>query len=163
MATDPLNVPPIQLSVLDRLLDDSPGSEREAPKRHAETLREMRAAVRRDIENLLNSRWSLFAPPGQYGELEKSLANFGVPDFTASYLRAVEDPAILCRIIERALFLFEPRLRNVRVEPIRNESDRVQRIFRFRIEAILRVDPIENRVTFDTSLEPTSGKLILES
>lgn len=163
MSNDPLNAPPIQLSVLDRLLDDNPGAEREAPKRQAETLREMRAAVRRDIENLLNTRWSLLEPPEHLSELTQSLANYGVPDFCGSHLRAVEDPNILCRVIERTLALFEPRLRNVKVEAVRGEDDRVHRNFQFRIRATLRVDPIENRVTFDSALEPSTGMFVLET
>ena len=46
---------PLVPSVLDRLMDDDPGVTSEPPRNRSLMLREMKLAVRRDIENLLNS------------------------------------------------------------------------------------------------------------
>ena len=47
---------PLLPSVFDRLIDEDPGNEREAPKPRAQVLRDMKAAVCRDLEYLLNTR-----------------------------------------------------------------------------------------------------------
>ena len=44
------------VSVLDRLLDDEPGNPREQPRSSGMDLRALKQNVRRDLENLLNTR-----------------------------------------------------------------------------------------------------------
>src|SRR4029077_20362835 len=47
---------PVTLSVLDRLLDDEPKSKVEDPMTHSKSLAQLKIAIRRDLENLLNTR-----------------------------------------------------------------------------------------------------------
>lgn len=144
------------LSVLDRLLDDDPESRVEAPQRQANTLRMLRDAVRRDLENLLNTRCRVNLLPEHFPELKDSLANYGLPDFTGASLKIANEPDRLGAVIEEVISTFEPRLKNVRVEML-NPEDRVERNLRFKIRATLFVDPIEDRVLFNSSLEPSTG------
>ena len=46
----------IRPSLLDRLIDEEPGNRGEAPDRRAQSLKELKDSVRRDLEWLLNSR-----------------------------------------------------------------------------------------------------------
>ena len=69
-------------SVLDRLLDDHPEQRQELPKARHQVLRELKQSVRRDLENLLNTRWRCVSWPPNLDELELSLVNYGIPDFT---------------------------------------------------------------------------------
>src|SRR2546426_2327746 len=50
---------PVTLSVLDRLLDDEPKSKVEGPLTHSKSLAQLKVAIRRDLENLLNTRCTI--------------------------------------------------------------------------------------------------------
>ncbi|MGB9606326.1 MAG: type VI secretion system baseplate subunit TssE, partial [Bryobacteraceae bacterium] len=110
----------VTLSVLDRLIDLEPGQHSEAPLTRAQSLRRLKAAVKRDLEWLLNSRRTVQeAPPGAT-ELERSVYHYGLPDFTGLSLRSTRDQQRMLKMLETTIAQFEPRLSNVRVrmEPL---------------------------------------------
>ena len=151
---------PILVSILDRLLDDDPDRQQDSPKTQNQVIRELRQSVRRDLENLLNTRWRCVAWPPELSELETSLINYGIPDFCGGNIGA-EDPEKLLEIIQFTIRHFEPRLKNVRVtQP--DKSQRVDRTLPFRIEAVLNVDTFEDRVSFDSALEINTGNVRVE-
>ena len=47
---------PVTLSVLDRLIDNDPKNNSEVPLTRPQSLRELRAGLKRDLEWLLNTR-----------------------------------------------------------------------------------------------------------
>jgi type VI secretion system protein ImpF len=143
----------IRPSVLDRLLaGESPGGGRSVHE--AVGVRELRAAIARDLEWLLNSkRWI----PWELEELEEvreSILTYGVPDFSTHSWRSQSDSQDIARIIEEVIRRFEPRLlpRSVHVEMLPT-SDVDDFRLRFRIDAILQVDPISEAVSFDTDID----------
>jgi type VI secretion system protein ImpF len=146
----------IVASVFDRLIDDEPGVSREVAKTGNQALRDLKQAVRRDLENLLNTRRRLLSWPEELSELNTSLANYGLPDFTSSHLRAAQDPGAFLELIADTISKFEPRLKNVRVELL-NKGDRIDRVLRFRIDALLHVEPISDNVSFNSAFEPAKG------
>src|SRR5262245_29545673 len=87
-------------SVLDRLLDDNPAAGRDPPRGRDQVLKEMKESVRRDLENLLNTRRRLLTWPPAMKELNRSLANYGVPDFTVASLGGPEERAEFCREVQ---------------------------------------------------------------
>ncbi len=156
MAERPKSDQELTASVLDRLMDEDPETTSEARRGHAQVLRELRQSVRRDLENLLNTRYRCTSWPPDLSQLDDSLVNYGIPDFTAAGCDAGEDSSWLLDAIQFAIRTFEPRVTNVKVVPVRDGAQ-LNRILRFRIDAILHVDPIREPVRFDSSLEPTSG------
>jgi type VI secretion system protein ImpF len=146
----------VTLSVLDRLIDQDPKVSTEAPPTRAQAMREMKAALKRDIEWLLNTRQ--YAEPLEEGarELLQSLVNYGLPDICSLSTHSAGDHRKLLRMMESALATYEPRLENikVRLEPVAPNS----RMLKFVIDAFLRVDPAPEHVSFDTVLELTSGE-----
>src|SRR5688500_12858847 len=146
---------PLMPSVLDRLIDLDPGSTREAHKGQTQVLRELKQALRRDLENLLNTRWRCMSWPPDMEELDFSLVNYGLPDFTGANMAISANREEFRRIIEKVIAKFEPRLRNVRVVLMDNDS--VDRVLRLRIEATLQADPVPEPVQFESSIEPASG------
>jgi len=142
----------VQLSVLDRLLDDDPDRPQDRPSSPAETLAALRRAARRDLEALLNARqrWRSWAP--ELAELALSPINFGVPDFTAGYFGAEERREAFRRATETAIRAFEPRLRNVKVSLAKPQDD-LDRTLRLRIDALMIADPEPEHVTFDTAFD----------
>ena len=146
---------PLVPSVLDRLMDDEPEVTRETAKSRTQVLRELRLCVQRDLENLLNTRWRCDSWPAGLPELEHSLVNYGIPDFSGASVSSSNDRQRLRRIIERAIELFEPRFQSFRVEMVDNE-DPSDRTIRFRIDAMLFAHPAPEPVVFDSQLESTS-------
>ena len=151
---------PLLPSVLDRLLDDEPESTREAARNQAQLLRDLKVSVRRDLQNLLNTRRRLLTWPPNLDELEKSLVNYGIPDFTGSNMAAVKDREELCRVIQGVIRRFEPRFKSVTVQLLTN-AEPLDRTLRFRIDAMLYADPAPEPVVFDSALEPTTGTVVI--
>ena len=138
----------VKLSVLDRLLaadDSSVGN-----------LVCLRENVRRDLEDLLNTRVRCRSWPPNLTELERSLLNYGLPDFTGLKLGAPSDQERFRFILQRAIEMFEPRLENVTVEKL-NQGEALNRTLSFRIEAILRVKPYQEPIALNSKLDPLSA------
>ena len=146
-------------SVLDRLLDDRPEETREVPASRQTSLRLMKQSVRRDLEWLLNTRLDPNHPADETSQVAKSIACFGLPDFTSWNVRGGADQEILRKAVEDAVARFEPRLEGVTVT-LETVSE-VDRTLRFRIEARLRVEPVPEPVTFDSLLQLGSQEFVL--
>jgi type VI secretion system protein ImpF len=146
----------VQPSVLDRLIDDDPSSLAEAPISRAESVQALREAVRRDLEALLNTRRTPEPAPDGLAELAASLYHFGLPDISSMSRDSPETPARLTRLVEEAIALFEPRLTAVKVVAVPDERSTLGEL-RFVIEGTLQLDPVPERISFDTVLDATKG------
>jgi len=146
----------VTLSVVDRLVDGDPRNQSEAPLTRAESVRRLRAAVRRDLEWLLNSRSIAIPPDASLVELNKSVYVYGLPDISSVRLSEMAEQQRLLRAIEKTIQVFEPRLSDVRVIPIRDESMKAIQRLDFRIEGLLMMDPAPEHITFDTTLDAVS-------
>jgi type VI secretion system protein ImpF len=145
-------------SVLDRLIDREPQNGSEAPMTRAQSVRALKAAVRRDLEWILNTRRIQDEAKDEYPECRRSLYNYGLPDFTAYSFANVNDRARLLRHLEETVRLYEPRLDNIHVVPVEVGNENLTRVLRFQIEALLKMDPAPEQVTFDTVLQLTNGE-----
>jgi type VI secretion system protein ImpF len=143
-------------SVLDRLLDYEPEMSREAVPTANQLLRDLKQSVRRDLENLLNTRARLLSWPAHLRELQQSLINYGLPDFTGVNLGSSKDRDDFCRVIQAIINQLEPRLIKVSVVPL-TTSEPLDRTFRFRIDAMLRTEPAPEPIVFDSNVEPATG------
>src|SRR5579862_98216 len=147
----------VTLSTLDRLIDGDPGNSSEASPTRSQSVRQLKEALRRDLEWLLNTRRIAVPPDESLKELNRSVYVYGLPDFTAYSLRSPKDQVKLVRFLASTVKLFEPRLANVRVIPL-EETSAAARTLRFRIEGMLMMDPAPEHVSFDTVLELTNGE-----
>jgi type VI secretion system protein ImpF len=86
--------------------------------------------------------------------LDASAWSYGLADLSASSLTSAVDRERLRLAIEAAIRRFEPRLQGVEVTPV--EARASDRSIRFRIDAMLRVDPAPEPVTFDSMLQLTT-------
>lgn len=152
---------PLLPSVFDRLIDDDPGNSREVAKPRAQVLREMKQAVCRDLENLLNTRHRFGVIPSDLKELDVSLVNYGIPDFTGAGMSGKADRESLRQSIENTIRKFETRFVSVRVEILDNKND-FDRTLRFRIDAMMHAEPAPEPVVFDSQLEPTLAEFQVE-
>ncbi|MCU0626624.1 MAG: type VI secretion system baseplate subunit TssE [Gemmatimonadaceae bacterium] len=149
--------PPVTLSLLDRLLDDAPAVTTERAPGRTESEVALHAAVRRDLEWLLNARQPHQPDGARYPECAASALVFGLPDLSALSADSAEAPRAVARLIDAAIALGEPRLVNVRVS-VRRREDTHSRDLHFLVEADLRMDPQPVRVAFDTRLESVTGR-----
>lgn len=147
----------VTLSVLDRLTDTDPKSPSvEAPLTRAESVRALRAGVRRDLEWLLNSRRNPEDPGSALPETEGSVFNYGLPDFSTYAIASPKDQTKLVRSLQTTVRLFEPRIANVRIVPV-EINPKGLRTMRIRIEGLLLMDPAPEHISFDTTLQLTTG------
>ncbi|PYT54498.1 MAG: type VI secretion system baseplate subunit TssE [Acidobacteria bacterium] len=147
---------PVTLSVLDRLLDDEPKSKVEGPLTHSKSLAQLKVAIRRDLENLLNTRCTIEPLPESSAETRRSVFNYGVPDITEIGQNFLYEKERLLAEIESAVRLFEPRLDGVKVAVV--PATGAARVMRFVIEGMLKIDPAPEHIVFDAALELTSGE-----
>src|SRR3989304_10577304 len=138
----------IQASILDRLIDLEPGVSREPVQYRYLTIGQTKASVVRDIENLLNTKRSLSVPPAACREVNNSVFVYGLQDFTAQNPSSPMVRQQLRQQIERVISRFEPRLKKVKVNFEKGTQN--ERNLRFRINALLVVDPVTEPVTFDS-------------
>lgn len=146
----------ITISALDRLIDLEPDNRMENPLSRSQSVRLLKNAVRRDLEWLLNSRRIADAPDEGFKELNKSVYVYGLPDLSALTMASTADRNRLVRQVLGTINLFEPRLMNVRLVMVET-PDAGKKDVRLRIEAMLRMDPVPEPVTFDTVIELKSG------
>lgn len=119
------------------------------------SVEDLKEAVARDLEALLNTRSAL---PEEllkgYPECSDSIITYGLTDFADRSLSSPSDRAYICSCIEQAIARHEPRLRKVRaLLEVREES--VNRLT-FSISAILVARASEEPVQFDAVLHPST-------
>ena len=156
--TDELVVVP---SLLDRLLDDEPNVTQEPASQHVQNISQLKRSVARDLEELLNTRReALHDLSVDFTEVNRSLVMYGLPDFTSLNLLGVTDRNRIRRTLEQAIAVFEPRLRHVRV--ILEEPRQNDRAMRFRVEALLHVEPASEPVRFDAVLRLNTQEYVVQ-
>ena len=94
---------PVTLSVLDRLIDvDSASNSAEAPPTRAQSLRELRLALKRDLEWLLNTRRTIEPAAESARETVRSLYHYGFADVSSKSVLSTRDQSDLVREMESA-------------------------------------------------------------
>lgn len=143
-------------SLLDRLLDvaASPGT-------RTSTTAEIKESVRRDLEDLLNTRLVGEIDETRFPELRKSLLRYGLPDFSTVIMGAAEHQEAYRQTIENTIARFETRLRDVKVQV--DESGRGdERTLYLRISAMLLVEPDHVPLLFDSRLHAMTREVRLQ-
>ncbi len=142
--------------LFDRLVNttDQDGSEQ-----HLRILNsnQLKASVRRELERLLNTRCSI--PLHQIGDEERSVINYGIPDFSSLSPHNADDHALIATIVAQTITAFEPRLRQVRVEvgPVFSAESALW----LNISAQLVVGLYSEPVSFPVTLNSKSGSVDL--
>src|SRR5262249_4303469 len=127
------------------------------PETRAQSIRRLKAALKRDLEWLLNTRKNPDDIPESLKEVYNSVFNFGLPDFSHISMSSVRDRNRLLRSMETVLKIFEPRLGDVKVSLV-DAPSAANRSMRFLIDGMLKMDPAPEQVSFDTVLELTTSE-----
>jgi type VI secretion system protein ImpF len=144
-------------SLLDRLIDpDSEGTNFQ----RGYSVQQMLAAVKRDLEELLNSHQTNQDIPPEWEQLNNSLLTYGIPDLMSISIGAASDKEKVAQAIEQVVARCEPRLRDVRVDVASTAEDDM-RSLKFNIDARLNVDPSPD-VAFITVVDLMTGKTSIQ-
>lgn len=155
----------IRPSLLDRLCDTADG--RGSVVNYS--IDDLRAAVQRDLQNLLNTRIRFLSPDESCDQIQDTLVNFGLPDMTTQSLATERGRREFAEWMERTIERFEPRFARVKVtigeqrrERGRRGSARVRRGgLSFSVDALLIADPAPEDVSFDSRVDPVSQTITL--
>src|ERR1044071_9488886 len=146
--------------LFERLVDLEPRRKEEAQPFRVLTKAELWESVRRELGQLLNTRCPV--PLHLLGEEERTVINYGIPDFTSLSPQSGSDRKLIGEIIRQTITAFEMRLRNVRVNVENYEED--ERTLQITVEADLvteTVIEIRSYPEFGSSLEPVTFPVIL--
>lgn len=152
---------PLTSSILDRLIDQQPDLNREPEKQTHQLIADLRKSVRRDIENLLNTRWRATSWPVELTELDQSLASYGIPDLSGEDLGSTSRRKKFLRQVEQIIRTFEPRFQKIKVLEVEN-ADSLDRTLRFRIDAVLYAFPSPEPIVFDSAVDPSTQTFKVE-
>ncbi|MEQ8791070.1 MAG: type VI secretion system baseplate subunit TssE [Pirellulaceae bacterium] len=143
-------------SFLDRLIDVSTDDSRSAAWYDLDGIV---AAVKRDLDNLLNTRQSHQGACDGFEEVQRSLITYGLPDAASMAVDTPQQRLQLARRIEAIIAQFEPRLRQVHVRIV-DAPDNLRRVLQFQILGRLQIEPAVD-LQLDASMELTTGQLTL--
>jgi len=155
MARRPTPTQPLVPSILDRLIDFEPEKKEEQDKSRNQIIQELRESIRRDLENLLNTRLPCMELGPGNTILEDTSVYYGIPDFSGANLESGEGREEFRETIEKAIRKNETRFKSVSVELL-SDVDELDRSLHFRVDALLNVEPAVKPVVFDSSLEPVT-------
>ena len=145
-----------QGSLLDRLIDET------ATKRAdvAPSLQRLRDGLRRDLENLFNTRRRFLSWPPELEELERSLLAYGLDDFTNQTLGSPDFRRTFTEQVEAVLRWLEPRVRVSEVAVLDN-PDPLDRRLRFRITGVATLGHDTQELSFDSFIDPVECGVVV--
>jgi type VI secretion system protein ImpF len=149
-----------QLSVLDRLLDDTPDEATERAPSAGEAMHMLRRAVRRDLQALLNARRPWRSVPDAFPDLVTSPLGFGLPDYGSGAFGDPIQREALRAEVEATIRRFEPRFLSLTVELV-NAEDSLTGTLRLRIKAELDADPEPEPIGYDTLLDAAKDQVVV--
>ena len=127
----------------------------------SQSVRQFKAALRRDLEWLLNARRIITPVPDECTELTRSVFMYGLPDITSMSKDSRESFERLARLIQAAIDTFEPRLGEVTVD-LKEGGSTLLRDVHVVIDGILKLDPRPARVMFDTRQDERGAMKVQE-
>jgi type VI secretion system protein ImpF len=156
----PKNTFMARASLIDRLVDNDPKTNKEPRPLRTISKEELKESVRRELGWLLNTRTSISTR--EFDARDLTVIDYGMPDFGSYSPAHVEDQMLLAKRIARAISAFESRLQDVKVTVELEMAN--ERTLRVSIDAVLVSDMLREPVSFLTVLQAGAGLLeVLEN
>ncbi|ATE59939.1 type VI secretion system baseplate subunit TssE [Thauera sinica] len=149
-------------TLLDRLVDEEPAKQSEAPERYAVSQKRMREIVQRDLSWLLNAT-SLEdeLDRGRHPAAASSVVNYGVPPFAGKFMTE-RNWSDIEKIIRGAIRDFEPRLipESVQVVPlVEAGGDHHYNVLLFEIRGLIHMQPYPAEFMVQSALDLETSRL----
>jgi type VI secretion system protein ImpF len=152
----------LMLSFFDRLIDDSPESGQDAEPTRSSLYAQVREALKRDLEVVLNSRRRFLSPPPHLTFLPESLLTFGMSDFTNENVRSADFQREFRLHVVDLIKRLEPRLTSVDVRMLETK-DEFDRALRFRIQGALMLGEGEREeIIFNSYMDALERNVVVE-
>ncbi|AOI60336.1 cytoplasmic protein [Burkholderia diffusa] len=149
-------------TLLDRLRDDAPHRQTEAPEEYTVTRKQMRDIVQRDLAYLLNTTSIADRIDRErYPQAAASTVNFGVPPLAGTFLASRQWNDIE-RMIRRAITDFEPRLMpdTLTVSPRQSiDAGEHHNILAFEVRGMIHMDPYPLEFMVQSSLDLETSEI----
>jgi type VI secretion system lysozyme-like protein len=143
--------------LFERLVDEDPHTPGEAQPFRIYGVAALRESVGRELMRLLNTRCPRLEGP--VDEADRTILDYGVPSFSHISVSSETDTRQLVRILEQAITVYEPRLRNVQVTIEPSKTSKTTAVGS--IEAMLVVGNVNEPVSFPLVLSPKRSEIIL--
>jgi type VI secretion system lysozyme-like protein len=147
--------------LFERLVDEEPNRKEEQPFRVL-SKKKLRESVRRELGQLLNTRCPVPLP--LIGEVERTVINYGIPDFTALSPHSSVDRQLIAAIIGQTIAAYEPRLCHVSVSV--DHFDEHEHALHITVDADLVTDIVIEMHSYpesSSSAEPVSFPIVLNN
>jgi type VI secretion system protein ImpF len=151
----------LQPALLDRLIDDEPGSRQESRERRVISLARLRDAVLRDLRWLLNAdNLGEAVDLEEYPRIAVSALNYGLPPLAGRTVSTM-DLGEIARRMRRTIQDFEPRLlrNSVVVRVSTPERGAQHNALSFEIEGMLWAQPMPLELYLKTEVDLESGEV----
>lgn len=153
-------------TLFDRLCDDTPGEEAEAPEAYAGDRNRMRQIVQRDLALLLNTTdQSDLLDAARYPQACRSTINYGVPALAGGYL-SEKKWADIEAMIRHAILTFEPRLmpQTLVVRPlIKAHAVAHYNVLTFEISGHIHMQPYPLEFMVQSNVDLETNRIELQS
>lgn len=116
--------------------------------------------IQKNLEMILNTKRYIHSWQDNYRELEKSVVNYGIDDFTSISLESDVACEKLCQDLEKTIAFFEPRLTKTKVNLEQKISVFKQKL-NLRISALIYLDPEYEPVIFNSVLEKNKRQFLM--
>ena len=145
----------VRTPLFDRLTDRDPLLRRELKPMRTLDRRGLRESVRRELEQLFNTRCPV--PQHHLIGRERTVIDYGIPDLSIFSARSFDDRGRIAEILRKAIEAYEPRLANPRivVEQVPGEELALMA----RIEAMMVTETVPEPVSFLTVLQLKEGEV----
>lgn len=152
-------------TLFDRLHDDEPLRNTEAPGDYTVTRTQMRKIIQRDLAFLLNTvNMEDLLDRNRHAHAAASTINYGVPPLAGSYLSEHKWADIELRL-RRAIFDFESRLMpdSLQIVPLMKEgAERQYNVLLFEIRGAIRMDPYPMAFMVQSSVDLETNRMSVE-
>lgn len=125
-----------------------------APVGQVMTPAQLELSIGRELSRLMNTRSRLTLR--EFLDGDGTTLDYGVPDFSALSSRSQSDLDLLQAAIAKAIALFEPRLKNVRVTTASSPTNAATYVA---ISGAVTIDMKLRQLSFDLQLDPRHGGL----
>jgi type VI secretion system protein ImpF len=141
----------ITQSLIDRLIDDDPQGSADAHESEEDAVARYKVALRRDLENLLNTRRPWLPGVARYPGLDRTVIGYGIPDLSTEDMSVPAVRERVRRVIAQVIREHEPRLSEIDIEM---DDGPTSRGMRLRISAVLNIMQSEETVVYEASVRP---------
>ena len=143
--------------LFERLVDEDPHTPGEAQPFRIYGVAALRESVGRELLRLLNTRCPRVGGP--VDEADRTILDYGIPNFSQMATGSDNDMHQLGRILEQAITVYEPRLRNVQVTIESSKTSKTTAVGS--IEAMLVVGNVNEPVSFPLVMSLKRSEIIL--